>query len=131
MDELEISIGRAPDLEALIGLFAEAGWSDKSDPARLATMIADSSLVVTAWQGNRMVGFARCLTDHAFNAQINNVVVDRGFRRRGIGRALVQALLGAGDEVTYILRADPENAGFYERLGFERADLAMVYRRKR
>jgi hypothetical protein len=39
--------------------------------------------------------------------------------------------LSTSEEVTYILRADPDNVGFYKRLGFEDADLALIHKRKK
>ena len=78
-----------------------------------------------------MIGFTRCITDKVFNGQINNVVVDENYRGRGIGKQLIQRILGSSDRVTYILRADPENIDFYRNLGFENSDLVVVYRRKR
>jgi ribosomal protein S18 acetylase RimI-like enzyme len=129
--DIEISTSKQPDIARLAGLFQQAGWADKIDQSRLETMIQNSTVVATAWSADRMVGFARCVTDRAFNGQINNVVVNEDFRGQGIGRELVAALLSDGDEVTYILRADPESLGFYRRLGFEPAKLALVRRRKR
>jgi ribosomal protein S18 acetylase RimI-like enzyme len=128
---IEISTTKAPDLHALLDLFNEAGWIDKIDEARARAMVQNSSLVVTAWDGVQMVGFARCLTDHTYNGQINNVVVRSSHRGQEIGTRLVRQILQTDDQVTYILRADPGNQAFYEKLGFEPADLAVVYKRKR
>ena len=129
--DLQISTTKAPDIERVADLFRQAGWDDKTDRTRLETMVQNSTVVATAWAGGRMVGFARCTTDRSFNGQINNLVVDEDFRRRGIGRGLVESLLDDSDQVSYLLRAEPESLGFYEKLGFEPADLALVYRRKR
>ena len=71
--DIEISTGKAPDIDRLVELFRAAGWEDKTDPARLDAMVCGSTVVATAWLGERMVGFARCLSDRAFNGQINNV----------------------------------------------------------
>jgi ribosomal protein S18 acetylase RimI-like enzyme len=127
---IEISTDRRPDIAQLIHLFRRAGWLDKTEEARMHTMVENSTIVVTAWDKSRMVGFARCMTDYAFNGQINNVVVDEDYRGCGIGRQLVERILRSSDKVTYILRADPENIGFFKKLGFEDASLAVVYRRK-
>jgi ribosomal protein S18 acetylase RimI-like enzyme len=129
--EIEISTSKPPDIDRLIELFLRAGWGDKTDPARLEAMIRNSTVIATAWHAERMVGFARCTSDRAFNAQINNVVVDEDFRGRGIGRRLVEPLLHDSEQASYLLRAEPESLGFYEKLGFEPADLALVYPRKR
>jgi ribosomal protein S18 acetylase RimI-like enzyme len=119
------------DFTRLIELFNEVGLQDKTnDIERLKQMVENSQIVVTAWDNDRMIGFARCTTDHVFNGQINNVVVDSKYRNQGIGKGLVSRILSLNERVTYMLRNDPENEAFYRSLGFENADRAMVYRRK-
>ncbi len=128
--EIEISINRSPDIEKLILLFQQAGWHDKTDMARIKLMVQNSDIIVTAWGNDEMIGFARGTTDYTFNGQINNVVVDKEYRGQGIGKKLIRKILESTDKVTYILRADPDNINFYKRLGFEKADLAVIYKRK-
>jgi ribosomal protein S18 acetylase RimI-like enzyme len=130
MIELSTSKGRV-DLEQLKELFAQVGWGDKtSNEARFRNMVENSTLVVTAWDGDRMVGFGRATTDRAFNGQINNLVVASDYRGRGIGRQIMDTILREDPRVTYVLRGDPENEEFYRRLGFDRAERALVYRRR-
>lgn len=120
------------DLNRLIYLFNEVGWNDKiKDKSRLQEMINNSQIIVTAWDEDLMVGFARCTTDYVFNGQINNVVVDSKYRGKGIGKELINRILNSSDKVTYILRGDPENREFYKRLGFEDSNLTFIYRRKK
>jgi ribosomal protein S18 acetylase RimI-like enzyme len=127
---VEIELDRVPDMDALIRLFEAAGWHDKTERARLGVMLANSTVVATAWDGAEMVGFGRCCTDRAFNGQINNVVVDARYRGRGVGRRLVEAMLESDARVTFVLRADADNAGFYRKIGFKGADLAFIFERR-
>ena len=55
--DVEISTDRTPDFDRLIELFAQAGWNDKLDRGRLHAMVSNSTVVATAWAGDRMVGF--------------------------------------------------------------------------
>lgn len=119
------------DYNKLIVLFNQVGWNDKAkDTNRLRTMVENSQIVVTAWDGEEMVGFARCTTDYVFNGQINNVVVDASYRGKGIGEVLISKIINTSEQVTYILRGDIENEGFYKEIGFEDAPLSLVYKRK-
>jgi len=129
--EIEIAIHRPPDIDQLIHLFRQAGWLDKTDEARIKSMIENSTIIVTAWDKKRMAGFARCMTDYVLNGQINNVVVDEDYRGRGIGKHLIEEILSSSEIVTYILRADPDNIAFYKKLGFEDSNLAVIYKRKK
>lgn len=127
---IKYSLEKKVDYESLMKLFKQAGWSDKiSDLERLKLMVENSQIVVTAWDGEKMVGFARCVTDYVFNGQINNVVVDQEYRGRGIGKELILYILRCSKKVTYILRGDPENVEFYKQIGFKDADLSLVFNR--
>lgn len=127
---IKYSLEKKVDYDCLVDLFKQVGWSDKtSDLERLKLMVENSQIVVTAWDDKKMVGFARCVTDYVFNGQINNVVVDQDYRGRGIGKELISCILRSSNKVTYILRGDPENIGFYKKIGFKEADLSLVFSR--
>ena len=125
---IEISTERSPNIDRVIQLFRQAGWLDKTDADRIKLMFENSTIIVTAWDNDKMVGFARCLTDFVFNGQINNVVVDEEYKGRGIGKALIEKILHSSKKVTYILRPSSRNVGFYNKLGFEHSD-SVVFRR--
>ncbi|WML34443.1 GNAT family N-acetyltransferase [Clostridium sp. OS1-26] len=119
------------DYDKLKTLFNEVGWTDKTDDInRLKTMVENSQIVVTAWDEETMIGFARCTTDYVFNGQINNVVVDSKYRRKGIGKVLINTILDSSKQVTYMLRGDIENEKFYRSLSFEDGPISLIYKRK-
>ena len=93
-------------------------------------LFGDGIYEVIPSYGGRMVGFGRATTDRAFNGQINNVVVASDYRGQGIGRQIMGTILEEDPRVTYVLRADSENEEFYRELGFDRAERALVYRRR-
>jgi ribosomal protein S18 acetylase RimI-like enzyme len=129
---IKISRSKNIDIPQLKGLFLQAGWSDKvGDDDRLFAMLQHSTIVLLAWDEDRLVGFVRCLTDFAFNGQINNLIVDKDYRGNGLGRKLIETILFSSDQVTYILRSDPQNGPFYRHLGFEPADSACIIKRKK
>lgn len=82
----------------------------------LDAMDAQSEHAV-AWVGEQAVGTARLLPD----GHIGRMAVDAAWRRRGVGAALLQALVQRsrerGDPVT-MLHAQLQARGFYARFGF-------------
>jgi GNAT superfamily N-acetyltransferase len=123
------------DLEQLTRLRAAAGWTVRDpvvDRAKLEGQIAGARWVVSAWDGPRMVGFARAISDGVTNAYVSTVVVDGDYRKRGIGRELIVRLVSHSEAIRWVLHSRPEVAGFYARLGFEPApDMMWFDRRER
>lgn len=120
------------DYDKLKTLFNQVGWNDKTDDInRLKDMVENSQIVVTAWNEEIMIGFARCTTDYVFNGQINNVVVDLKYRKKGIGKVLINKILNSNKQVTYMLRGSSRNEGFYRGLGFEDGPISLVYKREK
>ncbi|MCA9481306.1 MAG: GNAT family N-acetyltransferase, partial [Nitrospira sp.] len=56
-------------------------------------MLAHTDLVITAWDDENLVGFGRVLTDFVFRASIWDVIVDRPYHNRDIGKGIVHRML--------------------------------------
>lgn len=82
-------------------------------------MVNNSNLMVTAWDGDRLVGIARSMTDFHYACYLSDLAVDGGYQGRGIGRALLattQEQLGA--KCKLILVAAPAADSYYGHVGF-------------
>ena len=78
------------------------------------------ALHVVAVDGDRAVGTGR-LVLHPAHAKIGRMAVLREWRRRGVGRALLDALLAEARRrgaARAVLHAQVHAIGFYERAGF-------------
>ena len=53
-------------------------------------MIEHSNLIVTAWDGQLLVGIARSVTDFHYCCYLSDLAVDVAYQRQGIGRQLIQ-----------------------------------------
>ncbi|HLX32563.1 MAG TPA: GNAT family N-acetyltransferase [Gaiellaceae bacterium] len=85
--------------------------------AALRRSFERSQLVAIAWDGERVVGMARLLSDGVCNAYLLDVWTASSHRRRGIGRAMVEALSEAVPGQHVALQTDDARQ-FYEALGF-------------
>jgi predicted N-acetyltransferase YhbS len=78
----------------------------------------NANLVISARDGDRLVGIARSLSDFAFATYLSDPAVDLAYQRRGIGRELIRRTQRAGGRATVLLFAAPAAVDYYPRLGF-------------
>lgn len=115
----------APDVRALLD---QTTWGAGRNEAQTAHMI-DVSVCIGAWDGDRLIGFARVLTDDCYRAFLEDVVVDNAYRGAGIGAEMVRRLLDRLAHVEYIMLTTGEDRrAFYQRLGFESSDSVHMYK---
>jgi len=102
------------------------------DIERIGRMFANANLVLSAWDGERLVGVCRALTDYSYCCYLSDLAVDRDYQKRGIGRELLnRAKASVGDEVTLVLLSAPGAMSYYPTIGLTLADNAYVVRRTR
>lgn len=91
-----------------------------SDPGRVQSILDNSSLVVTAREGGRILGLCRCLTDWHWVCYCADMAVVDEQQGGGIGQAMllrVEQILGP--RVGIALLSLPGAEGFYRRIGME------------
>jgi ribosomal protein S18 acetylase RimI-like enzyme len=86
-------------------------------PSALRRAFECSQHVATARAGERVVGMARLLSDGVSNAYLVDVWTQTDYRRRGIGRRMVEMLCAAVPGQHVGLQTDDQRS-FYEALGF-------------
>lgn len=85
----------------------------------MAGMVDNSNLLVSAWDGEKLVGIARSLTDFHYACYLSDLAVDQAYQGLGIGKQLqrlTQAQLGPRCKL--ILVAAPAANAYYAHLGF-------------
>jgi GNAT superfamily N-acetyltransferase len=82
-------------------------------------MVNNANLLVTAWDGARLIGVARSVTDFHYACYLSDLAVDVAYQRAGVGRALIawtQKQLGPRCKIRLI--AAPAAADYYAKVGF-------------
>lgn len=114
-------------------LFEAAGISRPTkDIPRIAQMFANANIVISAWDGARLIGVSRALTDYSYCCYLSDLAVDVAYQKHGIGRELIRRTQSIiGEQVSLILMSAPGAMAYYPKVGFALADNAYVIRRKR
>lgn len=104
--------------EQLERLFVAAGWSDGSYTAYMNQPFIHSTLVVSAWKADRLLGVVRVLSDKIGRSVIYDLVVDPEWRGQGIGKELVKRCIQHFPNSEWLVGTTKEVSGYYEKMGF-------------
>ncbi|MCR2802784.1 GNAT family N-acetyltransferase [Paenibacillus sp. SCIV0701] len=124
---------RKPMANDVARVFQSSGIKRPSDDlARIQKMIDSATLIVSAWDGEKLVGLARALTDYSYCCYLSDLAVDGSYQKHGIGNELVSRIQNQiGEQCSLVLLSAPGALDYYPKLGFEKADNAFVIKRKR
>jgi predicted N-acetyltransferase YhbS len=115
-------LGNDLDLDAVIDLYRASTLGERrpmDDRGRMAAMLRNANLVVTAWDGELLVGISRALTDFAYATYLSDLAVRLSHQRAGIGKELIRRTReAAGPQAMLILLSAPAAENYYPRVGF-------------
>jgi ribosomal protein S18 acetylase RimI-like enzyme len=118
------------DWPALFALYDAVGLTAGLAQAKQYSLIREaferSARVITAWDGARIVGAARLLTDGICYGWICDVGVLPDHQGRGIGKGLMDRLMEGNQHLRLFLTSAFGKEGFYRQLGFRRHKSAMA-----
>ena len=85
----------------------------------MSKMIEHADIIATAWDADKLVGIARCVTDFAYACYLSDLAVDKHYQRQGIGKALQKVCEDMlGPKCSLILLAAPKAAEYYPHIGY-------------
>ena len=121
------------DPAQLVVLYRQAPWATTRTQDDVRDMLAHTDVAITAWDGSRLVGLGRVLTDYVYRASIWDVIVDTDYQGQDIGTYIIQRILDHPDlkrvELFWLCTRSP---GFYEKLGFSsKEQTGMVWTRSK
>ncbi|MFT4007667.1 MAG: GNAT family N-acetyltransferase [Lacrimispora sp.] len=108
--------------ERLHDLFTAVGWSDGIvTPSMLKNFnipFINSTIVISAWADDKLVGCVRVLSDRMFRSIIYDLAVMPEFQNQGIGKEMVRRCREYFPDSEWLVEMEAAT-GFYEKIGFK------------
>lgn len=131
--EITYRLDVLPSAEAVVELYENAGLPRPTrDVERIGQMYANSNLVVTAWDGDLLVGAARSITDWVWSCYLADLAVRQDYKKSGIGKKLIRITRErVGEQSMVLLLSVPTAMEYYPKVGFERQESSFIIKRLR
>jgi GNAT superfamily N-acetyltransferase len=128
---LKFELETIPATEMIIDLYKSSGINrPTTDYERISRMYANSNLIVTAWDENKLVGIARSLTDFCYCCYLSDLAVREEYKRKGVGKKMIEITKEvAGDQSMLLLLAAPAAMEYYPKVGLEKIDNGFIIKR--
>ena len=123
---MAILISERRDLkkEEVVALYRANKWSAADKPEELYHALLHSHSLISAWDGERLVGIGNAISDGYLVVYYPHLLVHPDYQGRGIGQMIVRAMQGKyGHFHMQMLTADGRAIEFYKKAGFERAGM--------
>ena len=106
----------------ILSLYASVGWTAYTDqPEVLRKGFENSMLTLAAYKGDQLLGIIRAVGDGHTIVFVQDILVFPEHQRKGIGSALLQAILNRYSHVRQIVLATDntlKTIAFYKSMGF-------------
>ena len=108
------------DMNAVYDFLSRSYWA-KGRPRERTDLAFANSLVLGLYEGSRMIGMARVITDFSIVAYLCDVFIHEEFRGRGLGKWLMQSMFEHPDlkHIRRWLLVTDDAHGLYRQFGFE------------
>jgi len=94
-------------------------------------MVKNSNLMITAWDGEKLIGIARSMTDFHYACYLSDLAVHKKYQKDGVGKKLqITTQEQLGPKCRLILVAAPAANSYYEHIGFTNNQRCWVLERE-
>ncbi len=108
--------------EEFINLLQRSNLGERipiDDSDRIQSMITNANIMITARDGENLVGIARSVSDFSFCTYLSDLAVDEAYQHQGIGKNLIAETYKLYPDAKLILLAAPAAQGYYPKIGME------------
>jgi predicted N-acetyltransferase YhbS len=129
--EITYRTGIIPSTQQIIELYEKSGLPrPTSDAGRIQKMYENSNLVVTAWDGDQLVGACRSVTDWVWCCYLSDLAVDPAYQKTGMGKKMIDLTKEkVGEQTMILLLSVPTAFEYYPKVGFAKEDRAFAIAR--
>ena len=134
---IKYSFGRTFNKNELKQLFQSVGWLSANYSDRIVKAFQNAGTVISAWDGNKLIGLIEVLDDGELTAYIHYLLVRPEYQRQGIGKTLLTMVREQYKEYLYlvVISENQKNVDFYKKMGFsmeeEATPLKILSREKK
>jgi ribosomal protein S18 acetylase RimI-like enzyme len=123
-----------PQILELAELFKQESWTNNRRHEDIESMLSHSKIIALIDEDvNKLVGFARVLTDYLYRAPIYDVIVSKDYHGLGLGRLLMETIVNH-PQLKDIERVDlycaEEKIEFYNKWGFNKVSESIHFLRR-
>jgi predicted N-acetyltransferase YhbS len=131
--EIAYSFDRIPTAPQIIELYNASGLPRPTDDEkRIRQMYKNSNLVVTAWDGELLVGVSRCVTDWVWSCYLADLAVSPDYKMSGIGKRLIELTKEkVGEQTMVLLLSVPTAMEYYPKVGFSKENRSFIIHREK
>jgi predicted N-acetyltransferase YhbS len=80
-------------------------------------MLDHANAYIGAYDGEKLVGLARAMTDFSYTTYLADLAVDESYQHQGIGKALIDHMKAHTPNAKIILVAAPKAMDYYPKIG--------------
>jgi predicted N-acetyltransferase YhbS len=120
-----------PQSDHIIDVYNSSGINrPTTDKQRIEKMYANSNLILTAWDDDKLVGVSRSLTDFCYCCYLSDLAVRKEYQKCGIGKKLIELTKeNISEQTTLILLSAPAAINYYPKVGMEKIDNGFIIKR--
>lgn len=130
--QIQFRVNEKLNAQAVIEVFKSSGIVRPiDDEKRIQAMLDNSNLIVSAWNGNELIGIARSVTDYNYCCYLSDLAIKKGHQKFGIGKTLIELTQEAvGVNTMLLLLSNSSAMEYYPKVGFEKVENGYIIKRK-
>lgn len=120
--DIAFAVEESLDTDEFLQILVDSTLSERrpvDDRDRIAKMIENSNLIVTARVDNKLIGVARSITDFVYATYLSDLAVAKQYQNLGIGKELIRYTKRASSKAKLILLSAPAAIEYYPKIGMK------------